>query len=714
MQYLTKRISVFILFFTLFPYSLAQAKTPAQSDALLKGYDLITAETLVQDALIKQITITNIIKKNAPYKVSVGAGRAGSSNAVNVHALEKSFAPRGDALLAASAPRRAFVARGASSTNVREKGVDEADLVKTDGRYLFSLSSFGKNNGLRIYDTLYQGKGHQGKKLHQVAAVGFEKGLHIKGLYLLASQQKLVVVTETFQNKVRRRNWGGDTRLIFIDIRNKSQPRVFRRVNLEGRARSTKRIGNQLYVVLNSYSFKLPPTNKTIESSQPITQQQFDNEKKRLVNIIKAWRIDKQLPHYSEIGKAGTHSLINAGKFYLNMDDIKSYSLTSIVAIDLNAPRFSFNGIGYFGSPETVYVSPKSMYLSSSFHDNMSNSSNKNNKNFLDRNSFPLRSAKTLIHKFSIKGKHFDYRGSGVVLGSLGWNEKSTFQLDEDARGNLRVVTYNWNAADKKNKSNDPATRSPVVLTALAEQQGGAKKLLTLSRLPNRYYPQTLGKKGERLYGARLFDDYAYFVTFRQTDPLYVVDMRNPHSMKVAGKLVIPGFSDYLHPIDNGLLLGVGKEVEIRKDGRVGQTTGLKLSLFDIRNPSRPREISKVIIGDSSANTPVSNNHHALTTLKVGNSGITRVLLPANSYNADSEKQLNGLQRFEVDSLSKKINYLGEVASSDKRNWYWNYNDRSIMIGERVFYFHEGKFQESAWRAKVSKSPIKKLSKKTS
>ena len=91
------------------------------------------------------------------------------------------------------------------------------------------------------------------------------------------------------------------------------------------------------------------------------------------------------------------------------------------------------------------------------------------------------------------------------------------------------------------------------------------------------------------------------------------------------------------------------------------------------------------------------------------NSGITRVLLPANSYNADSEKQLNGLQRFEVDSLSKKINYLGEVASSDKRNWYWNYNDRSIMIGERVFYFHQGKFQESAWRAKVTKPPIKNV-----
>ncbi len=691
-QYTFQRLTTFVFILTFLLFSVAQAKTPQHNanntSVGLQRYNLKTAETLLQSELIKQITVTNIIKNDSPYKVSVEPGRVG--NSVNVHALSRRFSPskRGGAPRAAPSP--ASFARGASSTNVREKGVDEADLVKTDGRYLFALGSMGKNNGLRVYDTRFPASNNKGNKLHQVAAMGFEKGLQLTGLYLLAPQQKLVVVAQSQRNNVRRRNWGGNTRLIFIDIRNKNKPRIIRQVNLEGSARSTRRIGNQLYVVLNTYSFQLPSTNKTITSSKPITQQQYANEKQRLINIIKAWRIDKQLPHYSERGKAGTHPLLKTGQFYLNIDDIRSYSLSAVVAIDLNAAQFRADGIAYFGSPDTVYVTPKSMYITSRFY--------QDHKTTLDKNAFPRHYPKTLIHKFSLKGRLFDYRGSGVVLGSLGWGEMSTFQLDEDQQGNLRVVTSNWNAANKKNKSNDPATRSPVILTALGEQAG---RLVTLSRLPNRYYPQSLGKKGERLYGARLFNDYAYFVTFRQTDPLYVVDMRNPRSMKIAGKLVIPGFSDYLHPIGKGLLLGIGKEVESPKNGRAGRTKGVKLSLFDVRNPSRPREISKIVVGNSTSNTQVSHNYHALTTLKVGNTGITRVLMPATIYDEKEKRSSAGLHRFEVDSHHKKITHLGKIEAHNKRNrsdWYWNYNDRSIMIGERVFYFHRGKFQEFPWR----------------
>ena len=104
----------------------------------------------------------------------------------------------------------------------------------------------------------------------------------LKGIYLLAAQQKLVVIAQTYRNyvskkvnqgakrKIRHHNWGGNTRLIFIDIRNKYKPRIIRQANLEGSVRSNYRIGNQLYVVLNSYSFSLPPTYKTITSNKPV------------------------------------------------------------------------------------------------------------------------------------------------------------------------------------------------------------------------------------------------------------------------------------------------------------------------------------------------------------------------------------------------------------------------------------------------------------
>ncbi len=683
MKIIIKPLFSFLLLGLVFYFSPLQAQPIDDGSGLLKRLSHQEIEKLVQDTLIRKITITNVISNKGPYKVTVSAGQAGG------FAQSRNYAPvaRRGGVQRSVVARRAPVARGASSTNVREQGVDEADLVKTDGRYLFAIDK-SQGAGLRIYDTQFQGR-----KLKQVSSMGFNKRLHLKGLYLLAAQQKLVLVGDTYQNLVNPRRHGSTTTLIYIDIHNKTQPRIIRQVNLEGASRDTRRIANRLYLVMNTYSFQLPSTNKYIDTNKPLSQQQYELEKKRLVNRIRKWRVNDQLPHYSERGKPGTHSLVNSGNFYLNMDEIQSYSLTSIVTVDLSAPNFKYDGIAYFGSPETIYASQKALYLSSFFYNSYSNGKPKYK---IDTNRYPIHDTKTLIHKFAYKNNGLDYRGSGIVLGSFGWKNTSTFQLDEDKRGNLRVVTYNWNSKNKNNKSNDPATRSPVILTALAEQPG-KKQLVTLSRLPNRYYPKVLGKKNEQLYGARLFDDYAYFVTFRQTDPLYVIDMRNPRAMKVAGKLVIPGFSDYMHPLENGLLLGIGKDAN-----KNGSINGVKLSLFDIRKPDRPREVNKLVIGDSSSDTPIAYDYHALTTLKVGKSGITRVLLPVSGVmdTNDNKNQSYGneLQRFEVNSKARKIKHLGPVRSpTTGRGWYWNYNDRSIIIGDRVFHYHNGKFQEAPW-----------------
>lgn len=685
----TSRKALFSLFLFLSSclfHSVLQAQPIDNGSGLLKRLSHITVEQQVHNTLIKQITITNIISNKGPYKVSVSPGRAGGFSQFNG---ARRPPPVGKSVR--TLQRRTSVARGASTTNLREQGVDEADLVKTDGRYLYGIDKT-QGAGLRIYDTQFQGN-----KLRQISSMGFNKQLQLKGLYLLPAQQKLVLIGETYKNLVNRKKGGITTSLIYIDIRNKAKPSIIRQVYLEGATRNSRRIGNRLYLVMNSYSFQLPSTNKQINSNKPITLKQYELEKDRLAKTIKSWRISKQLPHYTERGKPGMHSLMKSGSFYLNMDDIQSYSLTSILTIDLIANSFKYTGIAYFGSPDTIYASQKALYLTSNFYNGTYNGKQKYK---IDQNRFPNNSQKTLIHKFSYMNSTFDYRGSGIILGSLGWNQTSTFQLDEDQKGNLRVVSYNRNSNAKNNKSNDPATRSPVILTALAEQPG-KRQLLTLSRLPNRYSPEALGKKNEQLYGARLFNDYAYFVTFRRTDPLYVVDMRNPRSMKVTGKLHIPGFSDYLHPIEDGYLLGIGKDAN-----KQGRTRGVKLSLFDIRNPHQPRELSKLIIGDSSSNTPVSQDYHALTTLKIGSSSITRVVLPVSgrlkkTKGKNKNRHGNTLQRFEVDSKTRKIKHLGSINPSKRgSNWYWNYDDRSIIIGDRVFYYHSGKFQAAPWRDK--------------
>ncbi len=104
--------------------------------------------------------------------------------------------------------------------------------------------------------------------------------------------------------------------------------------------------------------------------------------------------------------------------------------------------------------------------------------------------------------------------------------------------------------------------------------------------------------KDERIYSARFIEDKGYLVTFKQTDPFYVLDLKNPKKPEMVGELKIPGFSSYLHPITKDLILGVGME-----------NSKVKISLFDVSNPTNPLEISKYSLNEYW--TEVSNNHHA-------------------------------------------------------------------------------------------------------
>jgi Beta propeller domain len=96
----------------------------------------------------------------------------------------------------------------------------------------------------------------------------------------------------------------------------------------------------------------------------------------------------------------------------------------------------------------------------------------------------------------------------------------------------------------------------------------------------------------EQIYAVRFIGDLGYVVTFRQTDPLYVIDLKDPTKPRVAGELKIPGFSSYLHPFGEGYLLGVGQSATDQ-----GRATGAQLSLFDVRDPSKPTQVATMPIG---------------------------------------------------------------------------------------------------------------------
>jgi hypothetical protein len=180
----------------------------------------------------------------------------------------------------------------------------------------------------------------------------------------------------------------------------------------------------------------------------------------------------------------------------------------------------------------------------------------------------------TLIHQFQLgPGTEASYVASGEVAGRL----LNQFAMSE-FNGDLRVATTtdNWGNFGDQSESTVFVLRPNGTDLEQIGSVGG------------------LGK-GEQIYSVRFIDDVGYVVTFRQIDPLYVIDLSDPTNPVLDGELKIPGYSAYLHPVGDGLLLGVGQDAT--QDGR---TTGTQLSLFDVSNPADPQRISTLAIGGQS------------------------------------------------------------------------------------------------------------------
>jgi uncharacterized secreted protein with C-terminal beta-propeller domain len=199
--------------------------------------------------------------------------------------------------------------------------------------------------------------------------------------------------------------------------------------------------------------------------------------------------------------------------------------------------------------------------------------------------------AKTSLHKFvTTPSGASTYQGSGEVPGTL-LNQYAMSEYD----GVLRVAST---VSERRGWANSRQTTEGLV-TTLQEQDGALRQLGQVGGLG--------WQDNESIRAVRFIEDRGYVVTFRSTDPLYVLDLRNPATPKVVGELKIPGYSGYLHPIGEHLLLGVGQSgldsgngVNPSLPSRGGQT-GVQFSLFDISDPASPRRIDTQTYGGGAA-----------------------------------------------------------------------------------------------------------------
>jgi uncharacterized secreted protein with C-terminal beta-propeller domain len=295
----------------------------------------------------------------------------------------------------------------------------------------------------------------------------------------------------------------------------------------------------------------------------------------------------------------------------------------TVYTVDLARGLPAVDADAVFTSADTVYASHAGLYVATQRWDG---------------------GGMTSIHRFDTSDPdRTAYSASGAVPGTL----LNQFSMSED-KGVLRTATTVGFGSEAESK-----------VTTL-ERSG--------NHLVRRGQVGGLGL-GERIYAVRFIGDVGYVVTFRQTDPLYTVDLSDPGNPRVMGELKIPGYSAYLHPVGEDVLLGIGQEAT--DDGRV---QGLQLSLFDISDLAHPARLHKARLGDRWSHSAAEWDHHAFLWWPA-----TRLaVLPVDSDG------FTGAAGFRV-GRAAGIDELGRVSHPQAEGGWTPSIGRAVVVGPRLF-----------------------------
>ncbi len=347
--------------------------------------------------------------------------------------------------------------------------------------------------------------------------------------------------------------YGEATRLTEVDVRDPGALRVVRTIDVPGWAVSSRRNGAIARVVISTPA------------------PYFDAPAK----VRRArWRPRARFRHRPS-GRSATRALV-ACRRVRRPARFAGLGMLSVLTFDLDRGLFPVDSDAIMTDGDTVYGSPDALYVATE----------RWLEPGVDPDELPSDTT-TLVHRLTGGERPVTtYAGSAAVPGYL----IGQFALSEHA-GYLRVAT----TADPPWSEDAREGRSESLVTVLAARE---RRLVRVGRVSG------LGR-GERIYAVRFMGDVGFVVTFRETDPLYALDLRDPRAPRVAGELKIPGYSAYLHPVGDGLLLGVGQDATAR-----GELRGSQVSLFDVSDLRRPVRVAQRGFGARSG-SPVEEDHRA-------------------------------------------------------------------------------------------------------
>ena len=500
-----------------------------------------------------------------------------------------------------------------SSTNVQEAGVDEPDIVKTDGRIVYAIAD-GKLRALDVTG----------------ATPRLVGSLDLGGAYghqLLIRGSRLLVMSNSFGGGPMASDVIASASLVVlseVDVSDPTLMKVLRTMTMEGAVVDARLTGGTARVVVGASPDYIRPA---------------------AIN---------RAPVRSFVPRTTLKSNISGRTFRRSVascDDIRhprrfsGLDLLTVLTVDLDKGLFDVDRDAIMAGAQTVYASTTGLYVASRRY-----------VPALESGRSVPSTVRTEIHRFEAsRTGETSYASSGSVAGFV-LNQYSLSEFD----GALRVAS-----TEEPTWFDGQMTRdSESFVTVLAER---GSQLALLGRAAG------LGK-GERIYAVRFAGDKGYVVTFRQVDPLYTLDLSRRTDPRVAGELKILGYSAYLHPISDDLLLGVGQDAT-----QQGRTQGTQLSLFDVSDPRRPARRAQASLGASATST-AEYDPHAFLFWKPSNLAV----IPLSTY-GDRGPEFEGAVGFSIGAAS--IAEAGRITHPPKTpgETYRPPIGRSLVIGQTLY-----------------------------
>ncbi|MBU6284818.1 MAG: hypothetical protein EBS73_08455 [Betaproteobacteria bacterium] len=582
-----------------------------------------------------------------------------------------------------------------SGTTNQESGVDEDDLLKIDGNKIYALQRAEWGSGVLGADRLhvYQRSNDGSLSKPEIVDLPRDAGDYgaLRGMLSLEGSGRLAIIGES-NHWVPIVDWlpivdclpnslcarpalssaflasEPKTSLQWVDVSSNST-QIKERLVIDGQLVGARQIEDHLYL--------------TIRHRPRIVADQLPRDTSAAAReaAIAALKLSELLPNI-RTADGQIRPLVSESDCYLQTANrAPDIQVTVIVAWRISDPPERWSSRCFFGGTQAIYMSQQNLYLATSRSET---SWVAGSIQFNDQ-------MRTDIHQFAVKSGSIRYIGTGDIPGHLGWDPQRAAYRMSEYQGDLRVVSFTgaqgWLAlSDAANKSK-PA--SPATLSVLRPVPGEGK-LQRIASLPNAKYPSPLGLPGEQLYGVRFEANRAYLVTFRQTDPLYLVDLSEPLDPRMIGELKMPGYADYLFPLPKDLLLGVGKDAT-----DTGQLLGVRVALMDIKTPSSPKEVQVLNFGDRGSRSGLDYSSHGINLLQLGDR--IRLALPLSLVDEKKRKQQRGLQTIELD-LDKPLLKTSQFISRESATHSIDISsDRSVQIGDFVYYWSQGQLSAHRW-----------------